>query len=93
MRIVALQLEVLIGEIEQRADLGIDFHARQRAGLVLIVVVIFAAVVASHQLTPFAILVAVTALIIFNRCSLRGLPLIMIVLVVAILLFLLSLVP
>lgn len=32
MRIVAHELEVLIGEVEQRADLGIDLHAGKRAG-------------------------------------------------------------
>lgn len=52
-------------------------EARQRAGLLLIVITIFVAVVASHQLTPFAILAAATALVIFNRNTLRGLPLIM----------------
>lgn len=51
--------------------------AGQRAGLLLIVVMIFVSVVASHQLTPFAILAAAAALVIFNRNMLRGLPLIM----------------
>src|SRR5262245_51253096 len=32
MRIVADELEILIGEIEQRADLAVDLHAGKRAG-------------------------------------------------------------
>src|SRR5262245_50772597 len=32
MRIVTDELEILIGEIEQRADLAIDLHAGKRAG-------------------------------------------------------------
>lgn len=46
----------------------------QRAGLMVIVIVLFAAAVPSHQLTPFAILAGVTALVVFGRCSARGLP-------------------
>jgi hypothetical protein len=49
----------------------------QRAGLMAVVIVLFAAAVPSHQLTPFAILVAVSALVIVRRCSARGLPLLM----------------
>jgi hypothetical protein len=49
----------------------------QRAGLLLVVVLLFALVVSSHQLTPFATLAAVAALVILRRCSLRGLPLLM----------------
>ncbi len=50
----------------------------QRGGLVLILVTIFVAIVASHQLTPYPILLVVIALVLFKRISLRGLPLIMI---------------
>jgi GT2 family glycosyltransferase len=47
----------------------------QRAGLVGIIVVICAVVVASHQLTPFMAICALGALVVFQRCVLRGLPL------------------
>jgi hypothetical protein len=50
---------------------------RQQRALVAVVVVLYTAVVASHQLTPFAILGAVMILVIFNRCILRFLPIIM----------------
>jgi hypothetical protein len=50
---------------------------RQQRALALVVVLLYAAVVPSHQLTPFAILGAVTILVICNRCALRFLPVIM----------------
>jgi hypothetical protein len=55
----------------------------QRAGLMVIVIVLFAAAVPSHQLTPFVILACVTALVVFRRCSARGLPWLMAVMLVA----------
>jgi hypothetical protein len=55
---------------------------RHRLGLMAIVVLLFAAAVPSHQLTPFAILVAVTVLVVLGRCSARGLPVLMAVMLV-----------
>jgi hypothetical protein len=55
---------------------------RHRLGLMAIVVLLFAAAVPSHQLTPFAILAGVTTLVLFSRCSARGLPILMSVLLV-----------
>jgi hypothetical protein len=55
---------------------------RHRSGLMAMVVLLFAAAVPSHQLTPFAILVAVTALVALGRCSARGLPVLMAVMLV-----------
>jgi hypothetical protein len=55
----------------------------QRVGLMVIVIVLFAAAVPSHQLTPFAILAGVTALVVFGRCSARGLPWLMVVMLAA----------
>jgi hypothetical protein len=51
-----------------------------RRGLVGLVVVLYAAVVMGHQLTPFAILVCVAALVVFAGLSTRGLPVLMLVL-------------
>jgi hypothetical protein len=48
-----------------------------RAGLLLAVVVIHAASVASHQLTPFFILFTTTALVVLLRLTTRGLPILM----------------
>jgi hypothetical protein len=46
----------------------------RRAGLAAIIVVLLGAMVASHQLTPFFTLAAVTALVVFGRTVLRSLP-------------------
>lgn len=57
--------------------------ARQRAGLLLVIVAIYAASVSSHQLTPFFTLGAAIALVILRHVRLRGLPILMGVLVTA----------
>jgi hypothetical protein len=53
---------------------------RQRAALVLVIVVMAATIVASHQLTPFAILMAVAVLSAARRTSARGLTVAFVVL-------------
>lgn len=55
----------------------------QRAGLVALVVATCVAVVASHQLTPFMLIGGLGALVLFRRCTLRSLPLLVAVLTVA----------
>jgi hypothetical protein len=50
---------------------------RQRTTLLISLVIIFALVVFSHPLTPFFVLVSVTALVIFRRCTPRWLPILM----------------
>ena len=62
------------GHAEQTA---VPTHPLARVVLLLIVVDAFLVIVASHQLTPFAMLAGVTALVLFGRLKLRGLPLIM----------------
>lgn len=54
---------------------------KQRNALLVILLATFAAVVASHQLSPFAALAGVMALVMFNRCSPRWLPIVMVVMV------------
>lgn len=54
----------------------------QRIALLLILASIFAVVVSSHQLSPFATLAGVSALVIFNRCWPRWLPVLMGVMIV-----------
>ncbi|MEA2359685.1 MAG: hypothetical protein QOI62_2945 [Solirubrobacteraceae bacterium] len=66
-------LAVLLTWLRPRAR-GDTSPSGARAGLVAIVLVLFAAMVPSHQLTPFALLSAVTALVVARRCSARGLP-------------------
>lgn len=53
----------------------------QRAALMAFVIVIFAAIVPSHQLTPMAAIAAVGMLVLFNRITTRGLPVLMVLLV------------
>jgi O-antigen/teichoic acid export membrane protein len=48
---------------------------RQRTALVVLVIGLFVVSTASHQITPFMILVAVAALVLVGRCELTGLPL------------------
>ena len=59
----------------------------QRAGLLGVVILVFLVTVSSHQLTPFAMLAAVTTLVALNRLPQRGLPVLMAVLIGAWLLF------
>jgi len=51
--------------------------------IVALVVILYSVSVASHQLTPFAILFGVAALIATGQCSARGLPLLMAVILAA----------
>jgi uncharacterized membrane protein len=52
-----------------------------RVILMGLLLLIFAFMVPSHQLTPFAVIGGVTALVLFRRITPRGLPVVMIVLV------------
>lgn len=49
----------------------------QRLGLGAILLLVFAAIVSSHQLTPFIAIIAVLILVIFGYCNWKYLPLIM----------------
>jgi hypothetical protein len=49
------------------------------AAIVAVVVLLYAVTVASHQLTPFAILICVIALVAVGQCTARGLPWLMVV--------------
>lgn len=53
----------------------------QRAGLLAVILVLFAALSASHQLSPFALLGIVILLVMLRRITLSGLPAAMIVIV------------
>jgi hypothetical protein len=48
---------------------------RTAPALAAIVITLAAAIVTSHQLTPFMLILSLTALVIFQLCGLRGLPL------------------
>ena len=53
---------------------------RQQVGLMVVVIVIFGMSVASHQLTPFAIIGGVMLLALAGRLRLRGVPVLMVLL-------------
>lgn len=55
----------------------------QRALLLLTVTVLIAATVPAHQLTPFALLAATSALVVVRACKARGLPLLVLVMITA----------
>ena len=56
--------------------------AWQRVGLLAVAIILFAAIVPSHQLTPFATVASVIALVVFRRTTARGLYVLMLVLLV-----------
>ena len=57
-------------------ELGREPTRQQRLSLGAMVLLLIFAIVSSHQLTPFILLSAVLALVVFSYCSWRGLPLI-----------------
>lgn len=72
---------------EGRPPGGAARGGRERAALLLVAVLIFAAMVPIHQLTPFAALLSVGLLVLARRCSARGMPALMAVMIVAWLVF------
>jgi len=54
----------------------------QRVGLMMIIILLFAVVASSHQLTPFMTIIALAALVALQGCNARSLPTLMIVLAV-----------
>ena len=56
---------------------------RQQVAMIGLMVVLFAFVSFSHQLTPFFTVAALVALLVFNRISLRGIPILFGVMAVA----------
>jgi hypothetical protein len=60
-----------------------DVSAAQRSMLVLACVILIAAAVGSHQLTPWMMFSSLLALVVLRRCTARGLPMITLVLLVA----------
>jgi hypothetical protein len=56
---------------------------RTAAAITVLIVVLFGAATASHQLSPYAILISVTLLVLTGHCRIRGLPLLLGVITVA----------
>ncbi|OBG86494.1 hypothetical protein A5699_21505 [Mycobacterium sp. E802] len=55
----------------------------ERVVVLTVLVVMFAAATVCHQLTPFAMLLSVVALVLARRCELTGLPVLLVVLLLA----------
>jgi len=68
-------------DVPERLPQPAELHPRQRVGLTAITLVLFAAIVPSHQLTPFVVVLVLTALIAFGLSPGLGLPLVMSVLI------------
>jgi hypothetical protein len=68
---------------ERGAHAQEELRPAQRAGLMAIVIVLLAAIVPSHQLTPFMAFMSIALLVAFNRCSARLLPVLVVVLIAA----------
>ncbi|HEY8283017.1 MAG TPA: hypothetical protein VIJ28_01390, partial [Chloroflexota bacterium] len=54
----------------------------RRGGLLLIIILLFVVIASTHQLTPFMAILEVLGLVIFQRCRVRNLPLLMTVITV-----------
>jgi hypothetical protein len=76
----APKLERWIGSTEPAST---PTRPLQRIGLIGLIVVLGVVLAASHQITPFFVLIAVTLLVLLNRCSARGLPILLAVVTVA----------
>ncbi len=57
------------------ADTGQEVDRGQRAVILAVLMALFLASVAGHQLTPFVMLGVLTGLVLVRRCTLAGLPL------------------
>jgi hypothetical protein len=55
----------------------VPVQPRQRVGLMAIVILLFVVVASSHPLTPFMVIGAILALVIFQRCNARTLPILL----------------
>jgi hypothetical protein len=56
---------------------------RTAAAITVLILVLFGAATASHQLSPYAIFISVTLLVLTGHCRIRGLPLLLGVIMVA----------
>jgi hypothetical protein len=64
----------LMGRSDADASWHEDAGRSERIALVLLVVLVTATIASSHQLTPLMLVLALSALVLFRRLSLRSLP-------------------
>ena len=68
---------------QQTTGVYVETTPWQRVGLMVAVTGAFAAMVASHQLTPFAAIATVTVLVLLDQITPRSLPVVMVVMLLA----------
>lgn len=67
---------------EQSEALNSAPRPARRGGLLLIIILMFAVIASTHQLTPFMTILEVLGLVVFQRCRVRNLPLLLAVITV-----------
>ncbi|MEX2553749.1 MAG: hypothetical protein WD627_12205 [Actinomycetota bacterium] len=78
---VAPTPEALVAPREDPETQSPESGGRERMVAATVAILAFAAIVPSHQLTPFALLLGVALLVLFRQVTLRGLPTLMAVLI------------
>ncbi len=63
--------------------LPISLPSGSQSGLIAVMILLFAVIVSSHQLTPFVLLVDVGLLVLLGRCRLRNVPLLIAIMILA----------
>ncbi len=76
-------MDRLLGRAVQPDPPAVESSLRQQRILLGIAILLFTVIASSHQLTPFMTIPAVTALVVFDRCRSRGLPVLFAVVTVA----------
>lgn len=54
-----------------------NLKQNRRAGLIVIIILMFSVIVSSHQLTPWVIIVGISVLVVFHRSNTRSMPILM----------------
>jgi hypothetical protein len=72
----------LFGALRPGERLSRQASPAQRAFLLALLIALFAVTTASHQLTPFFMIGACLALVVVRRCTLTGLPVLLVVILV-----------
>jgi hypothetical protein len=72
-----------VGPPPAPAGVSVAATGRTAGGITVLIIVLFAAATASHQLSPYAIFMSVTLLVLTGHCRIRGLPLLLGIILVA----------
>ncbi|MEZ4564194.1 MAG: hypothetical protein R2853_15810 [Thermomicrobiales bacterium] len=83
VRLVLSGLNRIAGPAQPADPAAREAPLWQQRALLAAGILFFATIAATHQLTPFLTILAVLALVVFDRCRARGLPILFMVLTVA----------